>query len=585
MSLILLQTRSVRQKIHKVLMPSVIALVLSACTGSGIFQNRVTESLKDEAYAVSEFYINKAEQASQFEEQQSYRLLAIRKLLEENKLSEAQETMNALNVAKFNEVQRLEHSLLSAHFAVLQGNQAQAKTLLKQFNLAQLSAVQRARLAQIQVLLAEKGKDVIALVKARIALHVHLVDNHLRQENNDKIWLVLRNANRGLLENTTVSPGEASLAGWLSLIAAYNKNIANPNALPDALNTWKAQYPNHSAVYFMPTELKNVTSFQQTQLNTVALLVPLSGEAKSLGEIIRKGFEDAKGSSQVNVQIMDTDKAPIDVLLNQAVQGGVQTVVGPLLKPRVDELLSSSHINKLNVLALNATANIRTVANVCYYGLSPEAEAQSAAERFERDDIQHAVVFAPQGDFGQRASDAFAQRWRQLTNKNADIRFYHQPLDAVAALQNSGALAKSSAIYLLGTAEQVLDMKQGLDSAGVTGQVSLYTSSRSNSPNSGPDFRMSMEGVKFSEIPLLAEKDSDEYRKANQLASSDFSMMRLYAMGSDAWLIANKFNEFRQIPGYKISGLTGVLSSSANCNIRRDLSWLQYRNGEMISLN
>lgn len=584
MSLILLQTRSVRQKIHKVLMPSAIALFLSACTGSGFFQNPVTESLKGEAHAGSEFYINKADQTTQLEEQQSYRLLAIRKLLEENKLGEAQETMALLNVGQFNDTQRLEYTLLSAQFASLQGNDAEARTLLKQLTPAQLSSAQNARIAQILVRLVESRKDVIEAVRARVALDAHLTNNHARQDNSDKIWLVLRNANRGMLEKTVVGPGETGLAGWLSLIVAYNQYISNPNTLPQVIQNWKGQYPNHSAVHFMPTELKDVTSFQETQLNTVALLLPLSGEAKSLGEMIRKGFDDAKGDSTINVQVMDTDSAPIDTLLTQAAQQGVQTVVGPLLKPRVDELLASPQINRMNVLTLNATVNIRTVANVCYYGLSPESEAQSAAERFERDNIQNAVVFAPQGDFGQRASEAFAQRWRQLTNKNADIRFYHQPLDAVAAVKNSG-VAQGSGIYLLGHAEQVLDMKQGLDSAGITAQVALYTSSRSNSPNNGPDFRMSMNGVKLSEIPLLAEKDSDEYRKANQLAASDFSMMRLYAMGSDAWLVANKFNEFRQIPGYKISGLTGVLSSSANCNIRRDLSWLQYRNGEMISIN
>lgn len=582
MSAILVQTGVFRQKIQKVLLPTALALVISACGNNGFFQSAATEALKNEAYATSEFYLNKAEQSSRLEERQSYHLLAIRKLIDENKITEAQNTMSALSVGQFNPLQRQEYTLLSAQLAALQGDSQQASTLLKQMNLSQLSPSQLARVYEAKAKIAESSRDVIETVRARVALDNYLSDTQARQQNNDKIWALLRNANRGMLEHTAVNAGETGLAGWLSLIVSYNQNVSNPSSLPQVLDSWKAKYPSHSAVLLLPTELQNVANFQQTQLNSVALLLPLSGDAKGLGEIIRKGFNDAKGNNNAKIQVLDSDSAPIDSLLNQAAQQGVQTVVGPLLKPRVDEMLASSHINHLNVLALNSTANVRAVAKVCYYGLSPESEAQSAAERFVRDNVQNAIVFAPQGDFGQRASDAFAQQWRKLTNKEVDVRFYNQPQDSVVALQNS-SVANGSAIYMLGTAEQVSDMKQGIDSSALAGKVALYTSSRSNSPNNGPDFRLAMEGVKFSEIPLIAERGSSEYKQAAKSTSNDFSLMRLYAMGSDAWLIASQFNEFRQIPGYKVSGLTGVLSAGANCNVSRELTWLQYSNGSIVS--
>lgn len=44
----------------------------------------------------------------------------------------------------------------------------------------------------------------------------------------------------------------------------------------------------------------------------------------------------------------------------------------------------------------------------------------------------------------------------------------------------------------------------------------------------------------------------------------EFQLMRLYAMGSDAWLLINHFNELRQVPGYTLSGLTGQLSADSN---------------------
>ncbi|MGX3065884.1 penicillin-binding protein activator [Ursidibacter arcticus] len=581
MSTILVQTRTFSQKMKMVFVPTALALFLSACTGSGLFKNEVTESLKNEAYATSEFYINKAEQSSK-ETQQSYRLLAIRKLIDENKVVEAQNTMAQINQPELNDIQRVEFNLLNAQLAALQKNSQQATLLLNQLPKAQLSSSQLLRVYRTQAQIAENNKDVIEIVRARSLLDGYLGDNRARQENNDKIWETLRNANRGMLEKATAGVGEAGVAGWLALAVAYNQNVANPAQLPQAIEMWKQQYPSHSAVQLLPTELQNVTSFQQTQLNSVALLLPLSGDAKILGDIIKRGFDDAKGQDATAIQVYDTNGTAISDILAQAKQQGTQTIIGPLLKARVDEMLVSPEISDLNVLALNATPNSRALGKVCYYGLSPEAEARSAANRFNQDRIENAVVVAPQDDFGQRSADAFAQRWRQLTNKDADIRYYHQPLDSISALQTVGA-APNSGLYLLGNAEQLTELKQGLDSSSLAGKFALYSSSRSNSPNNGPDFRLTMEGVKFSEIPLLADVESESYKKAETLAESDFSMMRLYAMGSDSWSIANKFNEFRQIPGYKVSGLTGVLSAGTNCLIEREMTWLKYQNGSVVS--
>ncbi len=579
MPTILVQSRGFRQKMKTIFIPTTLALLLAACSN-----NQVTEALKDEAYANSEFYINKADQSGKEEEQQSYRLLAVRKLIDENKVVEAQNTMADIVVEKLNELQKPEYQLLSAQLAALQGKNAEAHSILKSLPQVQLSQSQLLRVYQTQARIAENQNDAIEVVRARSLMDSYMTDTQSRQANNDKIWETLRNANRGMLEKSVAGPGEMGLAGWLALAVAYNQNMSAPEQLPQVIQNWKQQYPNHSAAILMPTELQNVVSFQQTQLNGVALLLPLSGEGKILGDIIKRGFNDAKGQDSIAVQVFDTDTAPVNDLLVQAKQQGAQTVIGPLLKNRVDEMLISPEINNLNVLALNSTPNARPVAKVCYYGLSPESEAKSAAERFRKDGLNNAVVLAPNGDFGQRSADAFAQRWRQLTNKDADIRYYNEAFEGVSLLQ-SAALSQGSGIYVLGSAEQLVDVKQGIDNSPLANQYPIYTSSRSNSPNNGPDFRLTMEGVKFSEIPLLSDPESDEYKKAEQIAESDFSMMRLYAMGSDTWSIANKFNEFRQIPGYKVHGLTGILSSGTHCNIEREMNWLQYRSGSIINAN
>lgn len=577
MSHILVQSRTLSQRMKTVFVPSALAIVLAACSGTNL-----SDTLKEEAYGSSEFYINKVDQTSKLDEQQTYRLLAVRKLIDENKSFEAQNTFAELNVEKLNETQKLEYQLLETQLLALQGNNLKALSLLKNLPKTQLSQSQSMRFYQTQAQVAENNRDVIEAVRARSLMDNYLTDTKARQENNDRIWSLLRNGNRGMIDKAQANAGELGLAGWLALAQTYNRNMNNPAALPQAIENWKKQYPNHVASRLMPTELKNVSSFQQTQLNGVALFLPLSEDASALGNLIKRGFDDAKGSDSVPVKIYDTDSKPIEDLITDAKNDGVQTIIGPLLKYRVDEMAASAQIGTINVLALNSTPNAKAVAKMCYYGLSPESEAKSAADRLFRDGISYAVIAAPQDDFGVRSADAFAQRWRQLTGKDVDIRYYNEPLDSVVSLQNN-PVSNGSGLYVLATAPQLLEIKEGIDSSALANQFRIYTSSRSNHSENTEIFRTAMEGVKFSEIPLLADVGSNEYRQADRLAGHDFNMMRLYAMGSDAWSIANKFNEFRQIPGYKVSGLSGVLSAGKNCNIEREMTWLQYRGGEVVN--
>lgn len=565
-------------KIKSLFVPTALALLVSACTST----NPVTESIKSEAYARSEFYVNKISQTTNKEDQQSYRLLAVRKLLDENKLEEAKNLFAEIR-PELNETQKIEYNLISAQLASLQGNNPVATQQLKLVPFAQLSRPQAIRYYQTFAKIAENKNDVIEAVRMKTLAGNYLADPKARQENNDQIWALLRGANRGMLEKTNVEAGEVGLAGWLSLINTYNQNITQPLQLQQAINEWKRQYPSHSAAIIMPSDLQNVATFQQTVNQNIALLLPLSGNGKVLGEMVKKGFDDAKGDDSTPIQLFDTDSNTADSLISQAKQQGAQAVVGPLIKERIEQAMLSPDANGINLLALNVPNNVRSAKQVCYYGLSPESEARSAANKLFSDRISQAIVAAPQGDYGQRAADAFAQRWLELTRTDADVRYYNSPLDALVAIQNAGGSTQGKALYILGTAEQVAELKQGIDNSELAGKFPIYTSSRSNSPNNGPDFRLTMEGVKFSEIPLLANPTSEYYKRAEQLAGGDFSMMRLYAMGSDAWVLSSKFNELRQIPGYSISGLTGKLSAGKNCVIERGMTWLEYRNGEIMS--
>ncbi|MGQ0286791.1 penicillin-binding protein activator [Pasteurellaceae bacterium 22721_9_1] len=565
-------------KFKKRLMPLLFPVMLAGCTN--LFGSNFAEVLKNDANASSDFYMNKLEQTQDLEDKQTYKLLAARVLVTENKIAQAEALLAEL--VDLTPEQLLDKSLIEAHISALKNKNSNAENQLSSINLALLSPSQKARYYEVVSRVAENKRDMIEAVKARIQIDALLTDVQRKQENIDRTWALLRNTNKGTISNTSAE-GNAALGGWLALAQAYNDNLNNPSQLNQALQTWKANYPNHSAAYLFPTELKTMSNFQQTQINKVALLLPLSGNAQVIGNSVKSGFDSARGdAADIQVDVIDTVDKDIPTIIEQAKMSGAKAVVGPLLKANVDAVLNNPNaIQGLNVLALNATANARAVNQLCYYGLAPEDEAESAANKMWDDGIRSPLVMVPQSDLGQRTGNAFTVRWQQLAGTDANIRFYNSAQDIALALEE-GVSKEAQAMYIVALSEQLSEIKSVIDN--VNPNLKLYASSRINSSNNTPEYRLQMNGLQFSDIPFFKETDSEQYKKIEAQTGGDYSLMRLYAMGADAWLLINQFNELRQVPGYSVSGLTGKLSAGPNCNIERDMTWFQYQDGNIHTL-
>jgi outer membrane PBP1 activator LpoA protein len=76
-------------------------------------------------------------------------------------------------------------------------------------------------------------------------------------------------------------------------------------------------------------------------------------------------------------------------------------------------------------------------------------------------------------------------------------------------------------------------------------------SCRSISDTAGPDYRLDMEGLQFSDIPVLANSKPGLKRFALNATDNGTFLACLYAMGADAWTLANRFLQMRQTPGLR----------------------------------
>ena len=317
------------------------------------------------------------------------------------------------------------------------------------------------------------------------------------------------------------------------------------------------------------------------------------------------------------LKIYDTSSKPLDQVLAQVQQDGASIVVGPLLKNNVEELMKSN--TTLNVLALNQPEQVQNRANICYFALSPEDEARDAARHIHEQGKQAPLLLIPRSTLGDRVANAFADEWQKLgggivlqqkfgsaselragVNGGAGIALNGSPVSARLPQQQSvtiGGLSipapptdaqisgggKVDAAYIVATPQEIAFIKPMIAMRnGSQSGATLYASSRSAQGTAGPDFRLEMDGLQYSEIPMLAGSNPALMQQALSTVRNDYSLARLYAMGVDAWALANHFTQMRQVPGFELNGNTGDLTATQDCVINRKLSWLKYQQGQIV---
>lgn len=320
----------------------------------------------------------------------------------------------------------------------------------------------------------------------------------------------------------------------------------------------------------------------------------------------------ATANPAAELKIYDTTSQPMSQLLAQVQQDGATIVVGPLLKENVEEVMKSN--TSLNVLALNQPGKVENRPNLCYFALSPEDEARDAARHIHDQGKQTPLLLVPRGTLGDRVVSAFADEWLKLGGgtvlqqrlgstaelksgvNGGGISLTGSPVSTLPSSVDSSLGSPSDvpvssggsidAAYIVATPEQIgyikplIAMRNGSQS-----NVTLYASSRSAQGTSGPDFRLEMEGLQYSEIPMLAGSNPALMQQALSTVRNDYSLARLYAMGADAWSLANHFAQMRQSPGYQLNGNTGDLTATPDCVINRKLSWLKYQQGQIVAAN
>lgn len=411
--------------------------------------------------------------------------------------------------------------------------------------------------------------------------------------------------------NDVVSPSAAETSDLTTAQTPAQGTMQNPVTAP---TTPAAAAPAPATATPAPVETQSAPA---TEPATAEQPQPQSTEPAAQPAAQPQTVATTSANPGAELKIYDTSSQPLDQVLAQVQQDGASIVVGPLLKNNVEELMKSN--TALNVLALNQPEQVQNRANICYFALSPEDEARDAARHIHEQGKQSPLLLIPRSTLGDRVANAFAEEWQKLgggivlqqkfgsvselragVNGGAGIALNGSPVSASLPQQQSvtiggltipapptdaqiGGSGKVDAAYIVATPQEIAFIKPMIAMRnGSQSGATLYASSRSAQGTAGPDFRLEMDGLQYSEIPMLAGSNPALMQQALSTVRNDYSLARLYAMGVDAWALANHFTQMRQVPGFELNGNTGDLTATQDCVINRKLSWLKYQQGQIV---
>jgi len=386
------------------------------------------------------------------------------------------------------------------------------------------------------------------------------------------------------------------VAGWLDLGPVAAALARDPMRASAAVANWKRLYPQHpandSVVTVASTQIAAATEFP----DQIALLLPLSGRAESVGVAVRDGFIAAyleqDAATRPRLRIYDVAADSVAGAYRQAVSEGAAFIVGPLTKEDVAAVVPLS--GRTPVLTLNFLSDaISTPGNFYQFALSPEDEARSVARRAVADGRLNGVVMVPANEWGNRVSAAFADELSHLGGAVLTTqRFETSQVDfsdaikqafQVHAVKGEPATHRTDAAFVFvaagspGTARQILPQLK----FHFVGDVPVYSTSDSFEPD--PAANSDLDGMVFPDMPWMVADDpvTAQIRDAVRAAwpARTTRRDRLYAFGFDAYRLVPALRARSLAGTSEIAGVTGKLHLDEHNRIHRDLDWVQIKEG------
>lgn len=598
------KTNHLKRSVPRLLTPIALAIVLSAC--STLSSQNSGVDISQEPTLSSDEYMLMAD-TSQGESQSDWLVMALKATIKDNDVGKANLLFFKLTENDLTESQLAEWQLARARLMI---DRNQSLAALKQLTFEPTWELNNAQWLRYYLTRSEILIELERWVEATKALTnaYDLISDSEKPQLSEHIWETIGQSTRSELEQLNLNPGETQLNGWVELAANVKAHDTNFSQLKIVVEGWLLDNPTHAAAIYTPQSIKSLLSMEFMIPQRPALLLPLSGKFAKQAEIIREGFMFAQSQDdELNInstlQVIDTEAQDLSTLATRLVNSDTDFIVGPLVKDSILQLkqIMTTQPRQIPMLALNIPDTIDPTPNTCYFGLSPQQEADQTAKYFSDQQFQFPMIIAPQGNYGERIVDAFKTEWAKHSENTVAVGFIdstnkmQRNINTALGLQESqqniakmqSILGRSlegqarsrrdiDAIYIATDNRQLTLIKPFIEVAinPEAPKPKLYTGSRSHTAEKQYE---DLSGVIYSDIPLLIAPQNNIKEQMDAIwPNASNAETRLRAMGMDAYKLLNELPQMKSVSGYEVAGHTGLLTVDEQCVIQRNISWAEH---------
>ena len=153
----------------------------------------------------------------------------------------------------------------------------------------------------------------------------------------------------------------------------------------------------------------------------IGLLLPLSGQAKNIGESLLNSAQLAifkNNKNDILLEVFDTkgtDFGAIDAM-NKAIKSGVDTIVGPLFYTETKAITKIAEKNNVLVFSLSNDQKLMNNENILVSGSIPEQEIEFLLNNLISQEKTNFIAFLPNNSNGSEINRILQNK---LRDKNA----------------------------------------------------------------------------------------------------------------------------------------------------------------------
>jgi hypothetical protein len=300
----------------------------------------------------------------------------------------------------------------------------------------------------------------------------------------------------------------------------------------------------------LPTIVTRPTS------DTICLVLPLESPLYGpAAAAVKAGFlaaANATGSASRTRIIAHGDDGVLPAFA-AASESGAALVVGPLTRDDLKTVLALA-LARPRMLALNQLEDGAALPDEVYaLSLSVESDAELLARRAYADGARAVATVASDTPLQRRFKAAFSAAWQRTAGSTTrDYRFDAHP-EVLSVLRRELVARPPDATLLAVNAADAPLAKAFLPPGPV------YASSQIADGLAAPMLR-DLDGVRYVEIPWLADPDGVFFARLPHTSLGDPVLDRLYALGLDAFAIAELLANPIPPDRVEFDGATGHLS-------------------------